>query len=197
MTTRMHEDEGQAPERWETLERRLVYEQLPWLRLFSEHVRLPDGREVRDYLQIETPGYAMIVPLDTQGRIGLVRSYKRGLDDVDVQPPAGLLDPDETPLDSARRELLEELGCDAEAWQPLGSFILNGNYGAGWAHIYLATGCTQVQEPDSGDLEQQQVLWLSVEEVRAAWRSGGFRQIGASAAIGLALDHIDAQQAAA
>ena len=133
--------------------------------------------------------------LDSQGRIGLVRSYKRGLDDVDVQPPAGLLDPGETPLESARRELLEELGCKAEAWQALGTFILNGNYGAGWAHIFLATGCIQVQEPDAGDLEQQQVLWLSVEDVRAAWRSGGFRQIGASAAIGLALDRLATQQA--
>ncbi len=189
--------EDQNPERWETLGRRLVYEQLPWLRLFTEHVRLPDGREVRDYLQIETPGYAMIVPLDEQGRIGLVRSYKRGLDDVDVQPPAGLLDPDEAPLSSAKRELLEELGCQASAWHPLGSFILNGNYGAGWAHFFLATGCVQVQEPDAGDLEQQQVLWLPVEDVRAAWRSGAYRQVGASAAIGLALDRIAGQQAAA
>ena len=195
MLGQMDNHEQQALDRWETLERRLIYEHLPWLRLFSEHVRLPDGREVRDYLQIETPGYAMIVPLDEQGRIGLVRSYKRGLGDVDVQPPAGLLDPDETPLDSARRELLEELGCVAEAWQSLGSFVLNGNYGAGWAHIYLATGCTQVQEPDPGDLEQQQVLWLSIADVREAWRSGGFRQIGASAAIGLALDRIAGQQA--
>jgi ADP-ribose pyrophosphatase len=186
--------EQQAPERWETLERRLVYEQPPWLRLFTEHVRLPDGREVQDYPQIETPGYAMIVPLDEQGRIGLVRSYKRGLDDMDVQPPAGMVDPDEEPLHSAKRELLEELGCQASVWQPLGSFILSGNYGAGWAHIYLATGCVQVQEPDAGDLEQQQVLWLTVEEVRTAWRSGVFRQIGASAGIGLALDRLAGQQ---
>ena len=188
--------EQDPPERWETLERRLVYEQLPWLRPFTEHVRLPDGREVHDYLQIETPGYAMIVPLDEQGRIGLVRSYKRGLDDVDVQPPAGLLDPDE-----AAARIRPSVNCSKSwaakpgTWQTLGSFILNGNYGAGWAHIFLATGCVQVQEPDAGDLEQQQVLWLTVEEVRAAWRSGAFRQIGASAAIGLALDRIAGQQA--
>lgn len=182
--------DGQPPERWVTLERRLIYEQLPWLRLYSEDVRLPDGREVENYLQIETPGYAMIVPLDEQGRIGLVRSYKRGLDDVDVQPPAGLLNPEELPLDAAKRELLEELGCEADKWHPLGSFILNGNYGAGWAHIFLATGCKQVLEPDPGDLERQQVLWIHHDGVLAAWRSGGFRQIGAAAGIGLALDRI-------
>lgn len=197
MTGHSDGDRDDAPERWETLERRLVYEQLPWLRLYAEDVRLPDGREVQGYLQIETPGYAMIIPTDEQGRIGLVRSYKRGLDGIDTQPPAGLLDPEEQPLEAAQRELLEELGCEAGAWHRLGSFILNGNYGAGWAHIFLAMDCVQVQAPDAGDLERQQVLWLPVAEVRAAWRSGRFRQIGAAAGIGLALDRIAQLQGAA
>ncbi len=190
MTGHFQDQEGLPPERWVTLERRLIYEQLPWLRLYADDVRLPDGREVDGYLQIETPGYAMIVPLDEKGRIGLVRSYKRGLDDVDVQPPAGMIDGDEPPQKTARRELLEEMGCEAENWHPLGSYVMSGNYGAGWAHIFLATGCNQVQEPNAGDLERQKVLWIPIAEVQAAWRSGGFRQIGAAAGIGLALDRI-------
>jgi len=160
------------------------------MQLYSDDVRLPDGRQVEGYLHLETPGYAVIVPVDRQGHIGLVRSYKRGVDGVDVQPPAGVLDPGEAPLASAQRELREELGAEAQAWHPLGSYVLSGNYGAGQAHLFLATGCRTVTEPDSGDLEEQQVLWVPAETVREAWAAGAFRQLGTAAALGLALEHL-------
>jgi ADP-ribose pyrophosphatase len=156
---------GEPLDGWQTVKRELVFERRPWVRLYSDDVRLPDGRVVEGYLHLDTPGYAVIVPVDEQGRIGLVRSYKRGVDGVDVQPPAGVLDPGDTPLGS-------------------------GNYGAGLAHIFLATGCRTVTEPDSGDLEQQQVLWVDRDTVRAAWVAGAFQQLGTAAALGLALEKL-------
>jgi ADP-ribose pyrophosphatase len=175
---------------WETVRRELVFEHRPWMRLFQDEVRLPDGQLVEGYLHLETPGYALIVPVDTEGRIGLVRSYKRGLDGIDVQPPAGVLDDDEAPVETARRELLEELGCEAQSWHPLGSYIMSGNYGAGLAHLFLATGCKVITAPESGDLEEQQVLWVEVETVREAWSAGVFQQLGTAAALGLALEKL-------
>jgi ADP-ribose pyrophosphatase len=179
---------GEPLEAWQTVKRELVFEHLPWMRLFQDEVRLPGGRVVHGYLHLETPGYALIVPVDASGRIGLVRSYKRGVGAVDVQPPAGVLDAGDTPLGTARRELLEELGAEAETWHPLGSYVMSGNYGAGLAHLFLATGCRVVTEPDSGDLEEQQVLWVDADTVRAAWAAGAFRQLGTAAVLGLALE---------
>jgi ADP-ribose pyrophosphatase len=187
---RFPEISGKPLEQWVTLRRELVFEQLPWMRLYRDDVRLPDGRVVEGYLHLETPGYAVIVPVDLEGRMGLVRSYKRGVDAVDVQPPAGVLDEGETPLETARRELLEELGAEAESWHPLGSFVLSGNYGAGLAHIFLATGCRILAEPNPGDLEEQQALWVDADTVRKAWAAGAFRQLGAAAALGLALEKL-------
>jgi ADP-ribose pyrophosphatase len=182
--------DGKPLKCWETIKRDLVFEHAPWMRLYKDDVRLPDGRVVEGYLHLETPGYALIVPVDTRGRIGLVRSYKRGVDAIDLQPPAGVLDEGEAPLEAARRELLEELGAEAESWHPLGSYVLSGNYGAGLAHVYLATGCRVVTEPDPGDLEQQQALWAGIDTVREAWAAGAFRQLGAAAALGLALEKL-------
>jgi ADP-ribose pyrophosphatase len=158
--------------------------------LYEDDVALPDGRIVHGYLRLETPGYVMVVPVNNAGQIGLVRSYKRGVDAIDLQPPAGVIDPDEDPLDCAHRELFEELGCRAEHLHPLGTFVLSGNYYAGRAHFYLATGCQVVAEPESGDLEEQQVVWLPHEKVHQKWTEGSFQQMSAVAALGLALSQL-------
>jgi ADP-ribose pyrophosphatase len=177
--------------RWKTVNRRLLIERLPWMRLYEDDVALPDGRIVEGYLRLETPVYVMITPLDDAGQIGLVRSYKRGVDAIDLQPPAGVIDPGEAPLTSAHRELQEELGCRAERLHPLGSFVLSGNYYGGQAHFYLGTGCQVVAEPDSGDLEEQRVEWLPYDQVHEMWVDGQFQQMSVVAALGLALSHIE------
>jgi ADP-ribose pyrophosphatase len=174
-------------EHWRTLQRELLLDRSPWMRVYADEVELPDGRVVRDYLHLESPEYVMIVPVDTRARLGFVRSYKRGVDDIDIQPPAGVLEPGEAPLQTARRELLEEMGCRADGWRALGSYVIGGNFGGGPAHLFLATGCRQVAEPDPGDLEEQQVLWLTAHQAREQWLAGGYRQIASAAAVGLAL----------
>lgn len=176
---------------WETGDRHLLIDRSPWMRLYEDEVILPDGRIIEGYLRLETPGYVAVVPANDAGEIGLVRSYKRGVDAIDLQPPAGVIDSDELPLECAHRELLEELGCRSESMHPLGSFVLNGNYYGGRAHFYLATGCHIVSEPNAGDLEEQQIIWLPLEELRQLWEKGEFQQLGAVAALGLALSHLD------
>jgi len=161
------------------------------MQVYEDDVRLPDGRVIEGYLRLETSGYVMIVPVRPDAHIGLVRSYKRGVDGIESQPPAGILEQGEVPLEAAKRELKEELGCMATTWHELGEVVMSGNYFAGCAHFFLATGCREITEPDSGDLEEQEVIWLPLEEVRRSWSEGGFRQVGAVAALGLALQKID------
>jgi len=177
-------------ESWRTLNRNLLLDRSPWMRVYADDVELPDGRIVEGYLRLESPSYVMIVPVDRKNRIGLVRSYKRGVDAIDIQPPAGIIEVNEPPLDAARRELLEELGCTADEWHNLGVYVLGGNFGGGPAYIFLATGCEQIQAPDAGDLEEQQVLWFSLTEVEQRWMAGKFQQLGSVAALGLAFAHL-------
>lgn len=172
---------------WKTLRSRVLLDRRPWLRVHAEDLELPDGQVVEDYLRLETPNYVVIVPVSADGRIGMIRSYKRGPDAVDIQPPAGVIEDGESPLQAAERELMEEMGCRAKGWQPLGAYVLAGNMRGGQAHLFLATECSQVAAPDSGDLEEQEVLWPSASEVRRLWRGGELAQLGSAAAIGLAL----------
>lgn len=175
---------------WKTIRRTLLLDRTPWLKVFEDEIELPNGDIIEGYLHMQTPGYAMIVPVNTQGEIGLVRSYKRGVDDTDMQPPAGVLETGEDPQLTAKRELLEEIGCRADTWEPLGDVVISGNYGAGKAYFYLATGCKQIQPPDAGDLEEQEVVWLPINRVYLKYQQGKFQQMGAVAALGLAFTRL-------
>lgn len=177
-------------EPWKTITSRVLVNQPPWMRVMADEVQLPDGRVVDDYMRVEAPDSVMIVPVNEHGQVGMVRSYKRGLDDVDIQPPAGMVENGEDALATAKRELLEECGCQAAEWADLGTYILGGNYGGGWVHLYLATRARVVAEPNPGDLEEMEVLWIPLEKLEQKWMSGAFRQIASSAAIGLALGRL-------
>jgi ADP-ribose pyrophosphatase len=175
---------------WKTLESEPILDRSPWLRVLSDRIELPDGRVIDGYLRLDAPNFAVIVPEDSSGRIGLVGGYKHGVGEVDLQPPAGYLEEGERPLEAAQRELLEETGCRAALWTSLGTFVVSGNRGAGKAHLFLARGCEQIAEPKGEDLEILVPTWLPLETVRSRWRAGSFRQIATIAALGLALDHL-------
>jgi ADP-ribose pyrophosphatase len=172
---------------WQTLERREVIDRWPWLRLWSEDLRLPDGRVVRDFSTLEMPDFAVVVALTPDDRVVVERNYKHGAGRVCLNLPAGYLQPGEEPLAAAQRELLEETGYAAHDWQSLGSFVNDGNRGAGSGHYFLAHNARLVAAPASGDLESMAIELLSLAELVRATRHGEVAVLSIAAAIGLAV----------
>lgn len=172
---------------WEVVARREVLDRRPWLRVWSEDVRLPDGRVIADFSTIEAPDFVVIVALTTENLVVAERNYKHGPRRVGLHLPAGYLEPGETPLLAAQRELLEETGYAADDWMPLGSFVVEGNRGFGTSFFFLARGARQVVPPDAGDLEEIVVTLLPLDALVAATRTGEVNVLSIAAAIGLAV----------
>ena len=66
------------------------------------------------------------------------------------------------------RELLEETGYRLNTLTPLGSFVTNANQGCNTAHLFRADGCWYAQSPQSGDLEEMQLVEMNRDELLAS-----------------------------
>ncbi len=149
---------------------------------------MPDGRIVEDFYGIEMPDYAVVVATTADG-ILVERSYKHGPGRVGLHLPAGYLEPGEDALQAAQRELREETGYAADTWKEVGRFTVDGNRGAGTAHIFHARDARRVAPPSSHDLEQTELDVMPMSVLLDALRRGEVALLGTAAAIALvALD---------
>jgi ADP-ribose pyrophosphatase len=177
---------------WKTLSRELILDHSQYLQVESHTVQLPDGRIIHDWPWVITPDYTNTVAVTTQGHYLCFRQRKYSVKGVSLAPVGGYCEPGEDPLVSAQRELLEETGYVAPEWIDLGHFPVEGNRGVGTAHFYLALGAHRVAERDADDLEEQELLLLSRDEMVAALDAGQFKLLSWVAIVALALRRQDA-----
>jgi ADP-ribose pyrophosphatase len=112
-----------------------------FLKVQRDRVRLPDGKvSEREY--IKHPGAVVILPLFEDGSVLLERQYRYPLDRVFIEFPAGKIDPNEAPLDCAKRELQEETGYTASDWKFLCTIHNAIAYSDEHLDIFLARGLT-------------------------------------------------------
>jgi ADP-ribose pyrophosphatase len=97
-----------------TVSSRLAYDG-GFLKLKRDEIRLPDGQPAwREY--IEHPGAVMMLAFVRDDTILLERQYRYPKQRHFIELPAGKLEPDEPPLATAKRELIEECGYEAADW---------------------------------------------------------------------------------
>jgi len=113
---------------------------------------------------IRHSGSAVMMAVDEKGRVLLVRQYRLPAAGYLWELPAGKLDAGETPLQAAKRELIEETGLRAKKWKKLASFFPSPGYGSEKMTVYLATELTQ-GEPHPMDDEQIETKWFTKKEL--------------------------------
>lgn len=116
------------------------------LNLDIDQVRFPNG-STGELEIIRHPGASAVLPFvsDPTGsdpQILLIKQYRYAAEDFLYEVPAGRLDPNESPIDCARRELLEETGCTAERMEPLYTFFTTPGFIDERIHGFMATGLT-------------------------------------------------------
>ncbi len=109
------------------------------INLRCDDALLPNGKEcIREI--VEHPGGVTIAALTEENELMFVRQFRYPYMDVLLELPAGKLERGEDPLESGKRELLEEVGCTAESYTFLGEFYPTCGYTDEIIYIYLAQG---------------------------------------------------------
>ena len=157
---------------WTVLSSRDLLDASPFLKVRVETIRLPDGRCIPDYYQLGMPSFACILAETADGRTIVYKQYRHGSRRTGLVFPGGHLEPDEAPLEAAKRELLEETGFVSDSWGELGGYTVNANQGGAVSYMFHATGCRRIAGPCSDDLEDTVVLFLSRDELLAAITRG-------------------------
>ena len=146
-----------------------------------EATRLPNG----DLLNLEIvrhPGGAAILALDQKNRVCLLRQYRHSIGKWIWELPAGVIEKDEQPIATAKRELREEAGLEADEWQPLFSILPTPGFCNEELFLYQARHLTAVGTTPNAD-EQIEVHWKPLEEVLTMAADGRIRDAKTIAAL--------------
>lgn len=128
---------------WKTKSSKIVYE-TPWMKVWEDEVIHPDGKEGK-YSFVETPDSVFVVPIDSDGKTYLIGLHRYPTKNYSWELPGGSTD-GKNVLESAKNELKEETGLEAEEWLEVGKQNPMNGVVSEVEHVFIAQGLRQTTE---------------------------------------------------
>ena len=176
--------------KWRTLDSKLILD-TGYFKLFQETCETHTGRVIDDYYIFHNHDVAIIFAVTPEKQVVVVRQYKHGIRDIDLELPAGGVHEDEDPEAGARRELREETGYSAP------EFVLVATHQRGTSNqnvrdfVFVAKDAVLEGPPRFDENENIETELVSFREIRCLVRNGEINDLGCVSAIYQALDYLD------
>lgn len=156
--------ENNQDRKWEIIKSEYLIKR-PWLMARKDHVRLPTGVENKEYYVLEYPDWVNVIAITKDGSFLMERQYRHGIGLTSYEICAGVCEPGETPLESAKRELYEETGFGGGEWKPYMEISANTSTMTNICHCFVATGVEPVSTQHLEDTEDISIHLFTKEEV--------------------------------
>jgi ADP-ribose pyrophosphatase len=172
----------------------------PWKILESHHLHknvridtceLPNGKVIDGFV-LEYGDWATIVALTKDQKVVLVRQYRHGAQKVILELPGGTIDAkDESPMNAARRELMEETGYSSDNFIQIGCVSPNPANQTNMIYSFLALDAEKVASQNLDETEEIEVVLKPLEDVITMAKSGELLQSMQVSAVFFALAYLN------
>lgn len=139
----------------------------------SDKCELPSGKPYRAFV-MEFDSWANVVPITKNNEVVLVRQYRHGVQEILYELPGGVVDEGESPLNGAKRELMEETGFSAGNIIEVGKLYPNPAIQRNTLYCYLATDVERTGEQHLDESEEIEVHLVPLEKLLEMERNGQF-----------------------
>jgi 8-oxo-dGTP pyrophosphatase MutT (NUDIX family) len=141
-------------------------------RVREDIARSPESGSEHSFFVVEANDWMNVIPVTEDGRILCVRQYRHGTEEISLEIPGGIIDDGESPIASARRELLEETGYEAAEIVEIGVVAPNPAIQNNRCYTFLATNVRHVGEQRLDATEDIDVVLIDQEDVPARIADG-------------------------
>ncbi len=162
---------------WELLQSEYLFRKPPWLIIRKDRIKSPAGIIMDDYFIFEYPTWVNVIALTKEGKFVFVRQYRHALGEVSYELSAGICDEtDQDPLDTARRELLEETGYGRGSWSPWMINSANPGTHTNLTYCFLALDVEKIGDQALDPTEEMSVHLLDRAFVVDLLKTNAIRQ---------------------
>ena len=157
---------------WKVVKSENILHLGPWLSVRQECVELPSGKQIPTWYVMEFPDWINVIAITKDGKMVMEDQYRHALGETHYELVAGVIDPGETPLEAAKRELSEETGYEGGEWSLFMTLSPNPTNHNNLSYTFLATGVEKVREQHQEETEDIHVDILDPSQVLEMLQDG-------------------------
>lgn len=151
--------------KWDVLNSKYLLK-CKWLTVRKDHILTGRNVEIEDFYVLEYPDWVNVIAITDDGRFIIEEQYRHGIHDVSFEICAGVCEKGEAPLESAKRELLEETGYGDGVWTAFGQSSPNANSMNNICYTFIAKGVHLLSQPEPESTEDIRVHLFTLSEVK-------------------------------
>lgn len=133
---------------------------------------MPSGMEIPDFYVEELSDWVNVIAITKGGEFLVEEQYRHGIGRICFELCAGIVEKGESPIEAAKRELLEETGYTSEEWTAYGCYAPNTSGCNNCCYTFIASNLKKVAEPKLDQTEEIKLHLLKEEEIKELMLDG-------------------------